>query len=271
MATQASLTVPAFEFRQGDSPLLVSMPHSGLNLTAEVQAGLSDQAKKLPDTDWYIPELYDFLESLGVGFIKANYSRYVIDLNRPYDDKPLYTTKTTGLFPDILFEDSPVFVEEKAPSDEHKAFCKEQIWTPYHSTIEQELARLKTKFGYAILFDAHSIAAQVPMLFDGTLPDFNWGTNAGESCDVAIANAVTQIMRPNYTQVLNGRFKGGYITRHFGQPNDSIHAIQLELSQAKYINDELAKQSEYQLDDSKRAFIQQQLKDVIEACQHVSF
>lgn len=270
MTTHDVLTVPAFDFIQGDSPLLVSMPHSGLNLTAEVQAGLTDQAKKLPDTDWFIPELYVFLESLGVGFIKANYSRYVIDLNRPYDDKPLYATKTTGLFPDILFEDTPVFAEGKVPSDEHKAFCKEHIWKPYHGTIEQELARLKAKFGYAILFDAHSIAAEVPMLFEGTLPNFNWGTNEGKACDETIANAVTQILRPNYTQVLNGRFKGGYITRHFGQPNDGIHAIQLELSQATYINDELAKQSEYQLDETKRPLIQQQLKDVIEACQHLS-
>ncbi|UTV99055.1 N-formylglutamate deformylase [Marinomonas rhizomae] len=265
MTTHDVLAVPAFDFIQGDSPLLVSMPHSGLNLTAEVQAGLTDQAKKLPDTDWFIPELYDFLESLGVGFIKANYSRYVIDLNRPYDDKPLYATKTTGLFPDILFEDTPVFAEGKAPSDEHKTFCKEHIWKPYHGTIEQELARLKAKFGYAILFDAHSIAAEVPMLFEGTLPDFNWGTNEGKACDETIANAVTQILRPNYTQVLNGRFKGGYITRHFGQPNDGIHAIQLELSQATYINDELAKESEYQLDKQKQPLITQQLKDVIEA------
>ena len=270
MTTHDVLTVPAFDFIQGDSPLLVSMPHSGLNLTAEVQAGLTDQAKKLPDTDWFIPELYDFLESLGVGFIKANYSRYVIDLNRPYDDKPLYATKTTGLFPDILFEDTPVFAEGKAPSDEHKTFCKEHIWKPYHGTIEQELARLKAKFGYAILFDAHSIAAEVPMLFDGVLPDFNWGTNEGKACDETIANAVTQILRPHYTQVLNGRFKGGYITRHFGQPDNNIHAIQLELSQATYLNDELAKQSEYQLDEKKQPLITQQLKDVIEACHHLS-
>ncbi|WP_417561072.1 N-formylglutamate deformylase [Marinomonas sp.] len=271
MTTHNTLIVPAFDFVQGDSPILVSMPHSGLNLTAEVQAGLTDQAKKLPDTDWFIPELYEFLEPLGVGFIKANYSRYVIDLNRPYDDKPLYTTKTTGLFPDILFEDSPVFVDGKAPTDEHKAFCKDHIWKPYHDTIEKELARLNAKFGYVILFDAHSIAAEVPMLFDGTLPDFNWGTNEVKSCDQALANVVTQVLRPNYTQILNGRFKGGYITRHFGQPENHIHAIQLELSQATYLNDELAKQSVYQLDEMKLPFIKQQLREVIEACQHLRF
>ncbi|ETX12651.1 N-formylglutamate amidohydrolase [Marinomonas ushuaiensis DSM 15871] len=272
MINQSSvLPVPAFEFTQGDSPLLISMPHSGLNLTEEVAAGLSEQAKKLPDTDWFIPELYDFFESLGVSCIKANYSRYVIDLNRPYDDKPLYTTKTTGLFPDILFADSPVFNEGKAPSDEHKAFCKDKIWKPYHTMIEQELARLKAKFGYAILFDAHSIAAQVPMLFDGILSDFNWGTNQGKSCYENLANVVTQVIQPHYTQVVNGRFKGGYITRQYGQPDNQIHAIQLELSQATYLNDQLAAKSEYQLDTTKLPVIKQQLKDIVEAVSLVGF
>jgi len=271
MNSVSKLKVPAFEFFEGDSPLLVSMPHSGLNLTTEVEAGLSEQAKKLPDTDWYIPELYDFFDSLGGSCIKANYSRYVIDLNRPYDDKPLYTTKTTGLFPDILFADSPVFDQGKAPSDEHKTFCKDEIWKPYHTKIEQELARLKAKFGYAILFDAHSIAAQVPMLFDGTLPDFNWGTNAGESCHENLANAVTKVLQPHYTQVVNGRFKGGYITRQFGQPDNNIHAIQLELSQATYLDDALASKSEYQLDDKKLPVIKQQLKDIVEAVSLVGF
>ncbi|WCN10731.1 N-formylglutamate deformylase [Marinomonas mediterranea] len=267
---QLPLSVPAFEFRQSDTPILVSMPHSGLALTSEVEAGLTEQARKLPDTDWYIPELYDFLETLGVGCIKANYSRYVIDLNRPYDDKPLYQTKTTGLFPDILFEDAPVFEPNKAPNETQKAAYKEQIWKPYHNTIEQELKRLKEKFGYAILFDAHSIAAEVPMLFDGLLPDFNWGTNEGQSCTDLIANVVTQILRPNYTQVLNGRFKGGYITRQFGQPEKGIHAIQLELSQATYLDEEAKKAGRYQLDDNKLPFIKQQLKELIEGCLAVS-
>ena len=147
--------------------------------------------------------------------------------------------------------------------------CEKKVKSALEERID--LSGLKAKFGYAILFDAHSIAAEVPMLFDGKLPDFNWGTNEGKSCHEDLANVVTQILRPNYTQVLNGRFKGGYITRHFGQPSEGIHAIQLELSQATYINDELAKQSEYQLDENKRPYIMQQLKDVIEACQHIRF
>ncbi|MBJ7538680.1 N-formylglutamate deformylase [Marinomonas transparens] len=254
-----------FDFLKGDTPLLISMPHSGVNVPSEIVAGLTEQAQKLPDTDWFIPELYGDLASLGVSCIKANYSRYVIDLNRPVDDKPLYTTKTTGLFPDILFDESPVFKESVAPSAAQRSYYKSAIWQPYHSAIATELARLKAKFGYAILLDAHSIAAQVPMLFEGTLPDFNWGTNQGQSCSVALLESAQNCLSSQYSQVANGRFKGGYITRHFGQPRSGIHAIQLELSQATYLNDELAKQSTYQLDDSTLPVIQQQLQALVEA------
>jgi formiminoglutamase len=264
MARYSSLTVPAFDFKQGDSPLLVSMPHSGLKLTEDVRLGLSDEAKKLPDTDWFIPEVYDFLESFNVGFIRANYSRYVIDLNRPYDDEPLYKTKTTGLFPELLFEDSPVFVLGKSPGEEHKQFCKENIWVPYHSMIEKELARLKDKFGFAILFDAHSIAAEVPMLFEGVLPDLNWGTNEGKSCHSVISEAVIESSISDYTYVLNGRFKGGYITRRFGQPDNNIHAIQLELSQATYLDEGLLKEHCYKLDEKKMPAIQKKLRELID-------
>ena len=259
-----------FHFHQGDTPLLVSMPHSGLLLTSEVEQGLTDQAKKLPDTDWYIPELYDCLDTLGVGCIQANYSRYVIDLNRPVDDKPLYQSKTTGLFPDILFDESDVFKTGKQPNQNYKAQYKRQIWHAYHSTIATELARLKAKFGYAILFDAHSIAAEVPMLFEGTLADFNWGSNAGESCDTRLVQALEHTVDSRYRQVTNGRFKGGYITRHFGQPEKGIHAIQLELSQATYLDDNLAKQSQYQLDADKLPTIKQQLNHLMQTCLHIN-
>ncbi|MEL0612112.1 N-formylglutamate deformylase [Marinomonas arenicola] len=254
-----------FEFHQGDSPLLISMPHSGLRLTATEEESLTDKAKRLPDTDWYIPELYGDLAARGVSVISANYSRYVIDLNRPYDDAALYTSKTTGLFPEILFDESPTFSAGKEPTDAHHALCKEQIWRPYHQQIEDELARIKAKFGYAILLDAHSIAAEVPMLFEGKLPDFNWGTNAGESCAPAVLKSAQACLSINYSQVANGRFKGGYITRGFGQPAEGIHAIQLELSQATYLNDELVKQGQYLLDEDKFPVIQKQLRKLVDA------
>ncbi|MEQ3653510.1 MAG: N-formylglutamate deformylase [Glaciecola sp.] len=260
MNNKPLLPIAAFEFTQGDSPLLVSMPHSGLELTPEVEAALSPKARALPDTDWYLPELYDFLPTLGVSCIKANYSRYVIDLNRPIDDIPLYQTTTTGLFPQILFDESPLFLAGKAPNYRLKQAYKTQIWQAYHATIEQELHRLKSKFGYAILFDAHSIAAEVPMLFDGTLPDFNWGTNDGKACSKTLIQALQDKVTPPYSQVTNGRFKGGYITRHFGQPDVGIHAIQLELSQRTYLDEASLRQDKYRLCSAKLGHIRPQLK-----------
>ncbi len=259
-------TVPSpFEFHQGNVPLLVSMPHSGLNLTPEVEQGLTDAARKLPDTDWFIPELYECVKDLGVSVISANYSRYVVDLNRPSDDKPLYTTKTTGLFPEILFDSTPVFIEGQAPTQADHDRYIQQIWQPYHSTIEQELTRLKEIHGYAVLFDAHSIAAQVPMLFEGTLPEFNWGTNQGESCSSVIVDAVMDALTDNYNQVLNGRFKGGFITRGFGNPSENIHAIQLEMSQDTYLNNEALAKGRYELDADKSLAIKAQLKAILSA------
>eukprot|EP01034_Spumella_vulgaris_P009775 gene9775-12404_t len=144
-------------FKQGRTPLLISMPHAGLRLTPAVAAGLIPEAQSLPDTDWHIPTLYDFAAELGASTLAAEYSRFVIDLNRPSDDKPLYAGATTGLFPATLFDGVPLFIEGKEPSKAERATYLEQIWTPYHQTLQQELARLKAEFGYALLFDAHSI------------------------------------------------------------------------------------------------------------------
>ncbi len=252
----------AFEFRPGTTPLLVSMPHAGLKLSDAVSAGLSDDAKSLPDTDWFVPELYPFLAQMGVGVISANYSRYVIDLNRPEDDQPLYATKTTGLFPQILFDGSATFLPGQAPDDQARQQAIAKIWQPYHQRLRAELDRLKARFGYALLFDAHSIAAEVPMLFEGRLPDFNLGTHDGASCDPALAAALQRTLQQqsDYSHVLNGRFKGGYITRHYGQPAENIHAVQLELSQATY----LQQGAGYQLDSAKLKHLHPQLQQLIE-------
>ena len=252
-----------FHFRPGNTPLLVSIPHAGLKLTDAVATGLSERARVLPDTDWYVPALYPFLEQLGVGLISANYSRYVIDLNRPEDDQPLYQSKTTGLFPQILFDSSPLFETGKEPDAAAHQQALQQIWQPYQGTIESELQRLKAEFGYALLFDAHSIAAEVPMLFEGTLPDFNLGNNSGDSCAAGLVSALQQSLerQSRYSHVLNGRFKGGYITRHFGRPERGIHAVQLELSQATYLRNHEG----YELDTDKLQLLQPQLQRLIEA------
>ena len=255
-----------FNFHQGDSPILVSMPHSGLSLLPEMEKQLSKEAKILPDTDWYIPELYDFLtdadKNVNASVISANYSRYVVDLNRPIDDKPLYASKTTGLFPDILFSDQPVFINSEQHSDTTKEQIKTDIWQPYHDKIKAELARIKAKFGFAILFDAHSIAEQVPMLFEGNLPNFNFGNNDNNASSTALMDILENLVNETeYSHVSNGRFKGGYITRCFGQPSENIHAIQLELSQAVYLTNT---PGEYKLDLMKKQNVSPLLQRLIE-------
>ncbi|WP_062379324.1 N-formylglutamate deformylase [Pseudomonas abietaniphila] len=226
-------------FTRGRVPLLISMPHPGLNLTPTVREGLVDEAVSLPDTDWHIPRLYDFAHDLGASVLTAEYSRFVIDLNRPSDDKPLYAGATTGLYPSTLFEGDPLFKEGKTPSQEERATYLEQIWTPYHDTLRNELERLRDEFGYALLFDAHSIRGHIPHLFEGRLPDFNLGTFNGASCDASLAHRLeaTCAAAKRYSHVLNGRFKGGHITRHYGNPAEHIHAVQLELTQSTYMEE----------------------------------
>lgn len=226
-------------FHQGRLPLLISMPHAGLNLTPAVESGLVDAARSLPDTDWHIPRLYAFARELGASVVAAEYSRFVIDLNRPDDDKPLYAGATTGLYPATLFEGEPLFKAGQAPSAEERKTYLEQIWRPYHGTLRQELERLREQFGYALLWDAHSIRSLIPHLFDGKLPDFNLGTFNGASCDVELAERLEAVCAeaPAYSHVLNGRFKGGHITRHYGDPANRIHAVQLELAQSTYMEE----------------------------------
>ncbi|MDO7898274.1 N-formylglutamate deformylase [Pseudomonas citrulli] len=226
-------------FTQGRVPLLISMPHAGLRLTPAVEAGLIAEARSLPDTDWHIPRLYDFAAELGASTLCAEYSRFVIDLNRPSDDKPMYVGATTGLYPATLFDGVPLFREGQAPSTEERATYLQQVWMPYHQALQQELARLKAEFGYALLFDAHSIRSVIPHLFDGKLPDFNLGTFNGASCDPALASQLEAICARHdaFTHVLNGRFKGGHITRQYGNPAEHIHAVQLELCQSTYMEE----------------------------------
>ncbi|WP_336510872.1 N-formylglutamate deformylase [Aliamphritea spongicola] len=266
-----------FEFMPGTTPLLVSMPHSGLQLTDAVASGLTASALQLADTDWFIPELYSFLNELGVGVIRANYSRYVLDLNRSLDDKPLYTGKVTGLFPDISFTDDSLFLPGQEPDEEERERYKQQIWRPYHQQIRNELDRLKAVHGNAMLFDAHSIAPRVPMLFDGRLPDFNFGTNSGASCRFGLTSQLEALACADgrFTCVTDGRFKGGFITRHFGQPAEGIESLQLELSQGTYLADEAftAKRFDaYQIDPKKLSHVQPLLRQItqhlLDALQH---
>jgi len=234
---------PAYTFRQGTSPLLISMPHVGTHLPPAIAARLTDEARRVPDTDWHLERLYDFADELGASVLAATHSRYVADLNRPPDGSSLYPGQSvTGLCPLDTFDDTPLYREPAlAPSEEEIALRREAVWQPYHDKLAAELERLRAAHGVAVLWDAHSIRSVLPRFFEGRLPDFNLGTGKGISCDPAMAQAVHDQARraEGYTSVLNGRFTGGYITRHYGQPARNIHAIQLEMTQASYMQEAL--------------------------------
>lgn len=253
----------AFEFQRGKLPLLISIPHAGTALTPEVAAGFSEAARPLPDTDWHIPGLYDFARSLGASMLIGTYSRMVIDLNRPADDKPLYTTATTGLYPETLFDGTPVFLPGKSPNERQRKDALDNIWQPYHQRLQHELERLKAEYGYALLFDAHSIASRIPRLFEGRLPDLNFGTNGGQSCDELIEEHLIACAanQKQFSWVANGRFKGGYITRAYGKPAQGIHAVQLELAQCNYMDE----QAPYGWQEERAARLQPLLEALIRA------
>ena len=193
----------------------------------------------MPDTDWHIPRLYDFVVDDGHSVIQANYSRYVVDLNRRPDDQSLYPGQaTTGLCPDSQFNGEPLYLPGKAPNASAIAARRKKYWQPYHDKLHQTLMEIKLRFGYAVLYDAHSIASRVPRLFDGQLPDLNLGTAGGTSCDTVIQNAIVDVLGSSqYTSVVNKRFRGGYITRHYGVPVHNIHAVQMEIAQCTYMDE----------------------------------
>ncbi len=229
-----------FRFRRGTSPLLVSVPHAGTYLPVELRARLTEDALALPDTDWHVDRLYDFLDALGASVLVATHSRYVIDLNRPPDNASLYPGQdTTGLVPIDTVARADVYLPGEAPGEREVNARREQYWRPYHDALGRELERLRAEHGYALLWDAHSIPSEVPRFFAGRLPDLNVGTNGGVSCAPGIAAAVFTAAKEaaGYSAVLNGRFKGGYITRHYGRPAGRTHAIQLELSQRTYMDE----------------------------------
>lgn len=228
-----------FVERTGDAPLLISIPHGGTDLPTAIAARLTDHARTLPDTDWHVERLYDFAAKLGAGLIAARLSRYVIDLNRPSDGRSLYPGQaTTGLVPVTDFDGAPLYRPGQEPNDAEVAERVETCWRPYHEALATRLADLRARHGVVLLWDAHSIRSRVPRLFDGRLPDFNLGTNGGASASAGLTERVHEAAQvPAYTSVLNGRFKGGHITRTYGRPETGVHAIQLELAQATYMDE----------------------------------
>ncbi|MGH8813568.1 MAG: N-formylglutamate deformylase [Advenella sp.] len=233
---------PAFTFRQGTVPLLISMPHVGTHIPAKIAERMTEQARLVSDTDWHLQILYDFAEELGASVLAATHSRYVIDLNRPPDGSSLYPGQSvTGLCPVDTFDDMPIYLPGQAPDKAETFARRNAIWHPYHEALAGELVRMKAQHGIAALWDAHSIRSVLPRFFEGKLPDLNLGTNKGSSCNEHMAQEIYDIAKSakqgGYTAVLNGRFTGGYITRQYGCPTQNIHAIQLEMTQSSYMQE----------------------------------
>lgn len=229
-----------YSWHQGTSPLLISIPHDGRRIPPRIADRMTEEGTAIPDTDWHVRRLYEFAKMDGASILAAKYSRYVIDLNRSPQDEALYEGRfTTGLIPLQTFAGGDIYENGRTPGKEAVARRIERYWRPYHAELAHRLERIRGHFGYAVLWDAHSIRSSVPRLFEGELPVLNIGTNDGKSCPREVEEAVSRIAADSpYSSVANGRFKGGYITRHYGRPEAGSYAVQLELAQQAYMNEE---------------------------------
>ena len=227
-----------YSLTRGGTALVLSIPHAGRRLPGWVAARMTPQARELPDTDWRVDELYDFAADLGATVLRANYSRYVVDLNRPPDGASLYPGQAvTGLCPTVLFDGRPVYLPGKEPGKTETERRRRQFWQPYHDRLKAELDRACRQHGKAVLYDCHSIASAVPRLFRGRLPALNLGTNRGLSCAPELQQGVVaEIDGSGYDYAVNGRFIGGYITRRYGRPERGRHSLQMEIAQDAYMD-----------------------------------
>ena len=247
------------EVAQGDSPVILGLPHTGTYLPDDIFARLNARGRVLADTDWHIHELYAGLLP-GATTVRATFHRYVIDANRGPDDESLYPGQnTTGLVPLTDFDGQPIWDDPPSAGDVADRLAR--FHAPYHAALAAEIDRVRAKHGVAILYDCHSIRSHIPFLFDGTLPDFNIGTANGTSCAPQIEAAAHDIAaatgRPT---VLNGRFKGGWTTRHYGRPADNVHAIQMELAQSTHLATE---EPPFDLDPAKAAQMREKLGAIL--------
>lgn len=247
---------------RGSSPLILSMPHPGTGVPPEVAAQLNERGKLVEDTDWHMRQLYSFCAPFAPTIVEAQLSRFVIDLNRDPAGVSLYPGQaTTELVPSTTFDGAPIW--QTAPDAAEIERRKAAYFQPYHTALAAEIARVKAEHGYCVLWDCHSIKSVIPRLFPGTLPTLNLGTNSGQSCAPSVeAAAVAAMAGQPLTQIANGRFKGGWITRHYGRPFDRVHALQMEIALSAYLANEAAP---WTFDETKAAALQTALSAIIAA------
>jgi N-formylglutamate deformylase len=254
-----------FTLQRGHVPMLVSLPHDGSFIPDDISTRMHPAARRAPDTDWHVGRLYEPLaQALGASVLKPKASRYVIDLNRPADGHALYPgQRETGLVPVIGFDGEPLYRGGNEPDDAEIQRRINDYWQPYHQAVAQELARLCAEHGRAVLWEGHSIRSRVPMLFEGQLPDFNLGTAAGTSCDPALQARLQACLesQSRFSFAVNGRFKGGYITRHYGTPATGVQAVQLELAQLNYMDEE-----SFAYDEAKAPAVQDLIGRMLQIC-----
>jgi N-formylglutamate deformylase len=221
------------------SPLILNFPHSGVYLPPRIASCLTQTARALPDTDWHVPRLYGFAQALDVSWMEARVSRYAIDLNRDPKGASLYPGQaTTALCPLQGFSGAPLWKAGCEPDEQEITERKNRFFTPYHAALEAQIERVKAVHGFALLLDCHSICGTIPRLFDGALPTLNLGTHSGQSCAPALQSRIARILQQSpQTHIINGRFKGGWITRHYGKPQHAVHVLQMEIAQHAYMDE----------------------------------
>ncbi|CDZ29029.1 N-formylglutamate amidohydrolase [Neorhizobium galegae bv. officinalis] len=257
------------EVRQGTSPVILGFPHTGTDVPLAVWERLNDNGRLLADTDWHIHELYDGLLA-DATTVRATFHRYVIDANRDPQGVSLYPGQnTTGLIPETDFDGKNIWQQSAAPTEVDTTERLRDFHAPYHAALAAEIERVKSIHGIAVLYDCHSIRSHIPFLFEGTLPDFNIGTDMGRTCAPAIEQAVLAVTAATsgYTSILNGRFKGGWTTRHYGKPETGVHAIQMELAQATHLATETLP---FAYDAAKAERLRAHLKDILTRIERIA-
>ncbi len=234
------MTADVFTLHRGTAPIVVSLPHVGTIIPDSVKTALVSRAHATEDTDWHLTRLYAFAADMGASVIAATHSRYVIDLNRPPDDAPMYPGgSNTELCPTKFFTGDSLYLAGRELNAAEIERRRVVYWWPYHVALGAELDRVRAQHGYVIHWDGHSIRSRIAWLFDGVLPDLNLGTANGASCAASLRAALIAAMQSQdeYSQVADGRFKGGYTTRHYGRPNEGVHTVQMEMCQSTYMDE----------------------------------
>lgn len=254
---------PTYTLHRGTTPLLVSLPHVGTTIPESLQPDYVPRALDVEDTDWHLDRLYAFAGELGASLIVPRMSRYVVDLNRPPENTPMYPgANNTELCPTRFFTGEPLYREGRAPDAIAVERRVDTYWRPYHDALEHELGRLRDLHGHAVLFDGHSIKSRLPWLFEGALPDLNLGTANGSSCAPELGAQLMQVFdgQRTFSHVIDERFKGGHITRHYGDPAHGIHAVQLEMCWCCYMTEA----PPYAYDATHAAIVQPVLRALVE-------